>query len=179
MFFSKTKSAINENELHTEDIMRHFAYGKIQGCPISHLRMPNDGGCNSASCVFLGGACIPAGPVDLCYTCKKPYYGGDYACAAAGGGGNFDPTELMCGGCSPINAEDCVKHGKDYLEFKCRYCCSVVRACFSVFSPLLFCTNENVRADFVRFRTTTPLCELCRNNSKKIHKFRNRLFMNI
>lgn len=69
--------------------------------------------------------------LDRCFKCNKPYYGGDYACAAAGGGANFDPSELMCGACSPVASEDCIKHGKDYLEFKCRYCCSVVRFKFA------------------------------------------------
>ncbi len=41
-------------------------------------------------------------------------------------GGAFDPTELVCGGCSPWSGDiDCPKHGKDFIEFKCRFCCSV------------------------------------------------------
>ena len=37
-----------------------------------------------------------------CFKCGKPYYGGDYQCAEAGGGDQFDPSELLCGACSPI-----------------------------------------------------------------------------
>jgi hypothetical protein len=33
--------------------------------------------------------------------------------------------ELLCPSCTPGTAADCPKHGSDYLEFKCRYCCSV------------------------------------------------------
>ena len=51
----------------------------------------------------------------LCFKCHKPYYGGDYECIAAGEQPNFDPSELLCGACSPIQAQDCPKHGKDYL----------------------------------------------------------------
>src|SRR4051794_32546815 len=53
-----------------------------------------------------------------CFKCKKPYYGGDQQCAVAGPV-NFDPSELICGACSPVAAQDCPKHGKDFLEFKC------------------------------------------------------------
>lgn len=84
------------------------------------------------------------------YTCHKwenPYYGGlkdwgNMLEAAA----NFNPEELVCGKCAaeelggqgkPIFAfslsysylmiplVDCKKHGKDYIEFKCRYCWSL------------------------------------------------------
>lgn len=44
---------------------------------------------------------------------------------------------------------DCKKHGKDYIEFKCRFCCSVA---------LWFCFG------------TTHFCELCHqvaNDSRK------------
>lgn len=60
----------------------------------------------------------------MCFKCKKPYYGGERVCGEAGGA--FDPTELVCGGCSPWSGDiDCPKHGKDFIEFKCRWCCSV------------------------------------------------------
>eukprot|EP00475_Leptophrys_vorax_P038285 TRINITY_DN6722_c0_g3_i1.p1 TRINITY_DN6722_c0_g3~~TRINITY_DN6722_c0_g3_i1.p1 ORF type:complete len:948 (+),score=190.30 TRINITY_DN6722_c0_g3_i1:135-2978(+) len=77
----------------------------------------------------------------LCFKCGKPYYGGDYECAAAGAA-DFDPSELLCGSCSPILSEECPKHGKDFLEFKCRYCCSVA---------IWFCFG------------TTHFCEPCHN----------------
>lgn len=59
-----------------------------------------------------------------CFTCKQPYYGGEHACAAAGNIGDVKMDEFICGGCKPHSAEqDCPKHGQDYLEFKCRFCC--------------------------------------------------------
>jgi len=79
----------------------------------------------------------------LCYKCSKPYYGGDYECAAAAPV-KFDPSEMMCAGCSPIQSEDCPTHGKDYLQFKCRFCCSVA---------IWFCFG------------TTHFCEPCHNNN--------------
>ena len=78
-----------------------------------------------------------------CFKCKKPYFGGDYQCAAAAVDNDFDPSEMLCGACSPIQAKDCPKHGKDYLEFKCRFCCSVA---------IWFCFG------------TTHFCEPCHNN---------------
>jgi len=83
-----------------------------------------------------------------CYKCGKPYYGGEAACVAAlGHNVNFDPSELLCSACSPILIEDCPKHGKDYIEFKCRYCCSIA---------VWFCFG------------TTHFCEPCHNNNGKL-----------
>jgi len=78
-----------------------------------------------------------------CFKCSKAYYGGGQACGAADQAGNFDPSELLCGGCSPIASQECPKHGRDYLEFKCRFCCSVA---------VWFCFG------------TTHFCEPCHNN---------------
>jgi len=60
-----------------------------------------------------------------CFKCKNPYFGGERACE-----GNqmmeFDPKELVCGGCSDSTGkDDCQKHGKDYIEYKCKFCCNV------------------------------------------------------
>jgi len=79
----------------------------------------------------------------MCYKCQQPYYGGEAVCAAAVGAKNFDPSELLCPSCSPIRVEDCPRHGKDYIEFKCRYCCTIA---------VWFCFG------------TTHFCEPCHNN---------------
>jgi len=79
----------------------------------------------------------------MCFKCQKPYFGGDYQCAAAADQ-RWDPSELLCGGCSPLQVQDCPKHGKDYLEFKCRFCCSIA---------VWFCFG------------TTHFCEPCHNNN--------------
>lgn len=63
-----------------------------------------------------------------CYKCEKPYFGGQRRCeeAAQDNGDSFKASELVCGGCcAGKNAQNCKKHGKDYIEFKCRFCCSV------------------------------------------------------
>merc|ERR1712037_1035837 len=58
----------------------------------------------------------------------------------AGAGDAFNPEELVCGGCSDVSqAQMCPKHGTDYLEYKCRYCCSV--AVFFCFGTTHFCNS--------------------------------------
>ncbi|XP_077518796.1 MYC binding protein highwire isoform X2 [Amblyomma americanum] len=75
----------------------------------------------------------------VCYKCKKAYYGGEVRCdIEAGPADDYNPAELVCGGCSDISrAQMCPKHGTDFLEYKCRYCCSV--AVFFCFGTTHFC----------------------------------------
>ncbi|XP_076623337.1 MYC binding protein highwire isoform X2 [Colletes latitarsis] len=92
----------------------------------------------------------------VCYKCQKAYYGGEARCDAQVGGETFDPTELVCGGCSDVaRAQMCPKHGIDFLEYKCRYCCSV--AVFFCFGTTHFCTP--CHDDFQRV-TTIPKSQL-------------------
>ncbi|XP_060843295.1 E3 ubiquitin-protein ligase MYCBP2 isoform X2 [Rhopalosiphum padi] len=74
----------------------------------------------------------------VCFKCKKAYYGGEARCELDVGGTDYDPAELVCGGCSDVaRAQMCPKHGTDLLEYKCRYCCSV--AVFFCFGTTHFC----------------------------------------
>ncbi|KAI1288150.1 E3 ubiquitin-protein ligase MYCBP2 [Halotydeus destructor] len=75
----------------------------------------------------------------VCCKCDKAYYGGEARCdAEAGLGEDYDPNELVCGACSDVSrAQMCPKHGTDFLEYKCRYCCSV--AVFFCFGTTHFC----------------------------------------
>ncbi|XP_076385847.1 MYC binding protein highwire isoform X12 [Megachile rotundata] len=92
----------------------------------------------------------------VCYKCQKAYYGGEARCDAQVGGERFDPAELVCGGCSDVaRAHMCPKHGADYLEYKCRYCCSV--AVFFCFGTTHFCNP--CHDDFQRV-TAIPKSEL-------------------
>eukprot|EP00742_Colponemidia_sp_Colp-10_P004729 GILJ01005044.1.p1 GENE.GILJ01005044.1~~GILJ01005044.1.p1 ORF type:complete len:1771 (+),score=301.85 GILJ01005044.1:1764-7076(+) len=84
----------------------------------------------------------------LCYKCNHAYFGGERVCQAAAGDVKYDPTELICAQCSPISPEtDCPKHGREFLDFKCRFCCSV-----SVF----FCFG------------TTHFCDACHGDPSKM-----------
>ncbi|XP_019855060.1 PREDICTED: E3 ubiquitin-protein ligase MYCBP2-like isoform X1 [Amphimedon queenslandica] len=75
----------------------------------------------------------------VCYKCKKAYYGGEAHCAEAVGSDDYDPTELVCPSCSNTGGQlqVCPKHGTDFLEYKCRYCCSV--AVYFCFGTTHFC----------------------------------------
>ena len=64
-----------------------------------------------------------------CFKCKSPYFGGLRDCRQ-----NDDPDrpfkkeELVCGKCTNIVALGkpvCKEHGKEFIEYKCRFCCSV------------------------------------------------------
>ncbi|XP_062141939.1 E3 ubiquitin-protein ligase highwire-like [Drosophila sulfurigaster albostrigata] len=82
----------------------------------------------------------------VCFKCQKAYYGGEARCDAEIGE-KFDPEELVCGGCSDVaRAQMCPKHGTDFLEYKCRYCCSV--AVFFCFGTTHFC--DTCHDDFQR-----------------------------
>jgi E3 ubiquitin-protein ligase MYCBP2 len=109
----------------------------------------------------------------VCFKCDKAYFGGEARCEAAAaihdsnGHGqarattsneSYDPKELVCGACSDVSmAQMCPKHGTDYLEYKCRYCCSV--AVFFCFGTTHFCNA--CHADFQRI-TNTPKEDLPR-----------------
>lgn len=87
----------------------------------------------------------------------QAYYGGEARCdVEAGLGDEYDPRELVCGACSDVSrAQMCPKHGTDFLEYKCRYCCSV--AVFFCFGTTHFCNA--CHDDFQRV-TNIPKTEL-------------------
>jgi hypothetical protein len=62
-----------------------------------------------------------------CSKCRQPYFGGRRQCEEVKEGDEkFNANELVCGGCSAgPNAQSCVQHGKDYIEFKCKFCCAI------------------------------------------------------
>ncbi|XP_063374022.1 E3 ubiquitin-protein ligase MYCBP2 [Cydia amplana] len=73
----------------------------------------------------------------VCHKCGKAYFGGLARCEAETSGW-WEPAELVCGACSDVaGARTCPKHGADFLEYKCRYCCSV--AVFFCFGTSHFC----------------------------------------
>ncbi|GBG84745.1 hypothetical protein CBR_g39123 [Chara braunii] len=103
----------------------------------------------------------------MCFNCKKPYFGGERRCAAPveeengddGGAenaaaGDYNLAELICGGCASMasGAEECKRgHGKEYIQFKCRYCCSIAT---------FYCMG------------TTHFCDVCHSRRPDIHKGR-------
>jgi len=43
----------------------------------------------------------------------------------------FKPEDLVCGTCAAeklgVGSTKCAKHGTDFIEFKCKYCCSIAQ----------------------------------------------------
>eukprot|EP00047_Mylnosiga_fluctuans_P000811 m.202671 g.202671 ORF g.202671 m.202671 type:complete len:4234 (-) comp10109_c2_seq9:387-13088(-) len=73
----------------------------------------------------------------LCFKCKHAYFGGLRACQDARGD-DFNPADLICPMCVEGPAmQECPRHGSDFLEYKCRFCCSV--AVFFCFGTTHFC----------------------------------------
>eukprot|EP00658_Telonema_sp_P-2_P032780 TRINITY_DN24189_c0_g1_i1.p1 TRINITY_DN24189_c0_g1~~TRINITY_DN24189_c0_g1_i1.p1 ORF type:complete len:583 (+),score=109.33 TRINITY_DN24189_c0_g1_i1:398-2146(+) len=60
-----------------------------------------------------------------CHKCKEPYFGGHRNCEDVEDNREFDPTELVCSRCSAINGAECAEHGAEYIEWKCKFCCSI------------------------------------------------------
>lgn len=84
------------------------------------------------------------------------FYVDVYRCDVEVADVEFDPAELVCGACSDVSrAQMCPKHGTDFLEYKCRYCCSV--AVFFCFGTTHFCNA--CHDDFQRV-TNIPRQEL-------------------
>ena len=98
----------------------------------------------------------------------------------------FDPSELVCGGCSDVAQAQvvylehhqtmlwslvvfgyhlchlflqiCAKHGTDFLEYKCRYCCSVaVYFCFGTTHFCNSCHNDFQRLTSMK-KSEFPQC---------------------
>uniref|UniRef100_A0A915DDX7 RCR-type E3 ubiquitin transferase n=1 Tax=Ditylenchus dipsaci TaxID=166011 RepID=A0A915DDX7_9BILA len=87
----------------------------------------------------------------LCSKCHKAYFGGESRCQEELDSSiNFNPEELVCGGCSDVaGGEICGRHGAEYLEYKCRFCCTV--AVYFCFGTTHFCAG--CHADFQRLMT--------------------------
>jgi hypothetical protein len=43
------------------------------------------------------------------------------------GNKEFKPEELVCANCCDIPIDNCPKHGKEFIEFKCKFCCSIAQ----------------------------------------------------
>lgn len=91
--------------------------------------------------------CIDRYSYYICFKCHKPYFGGERACDAQNRSEEFNPEELVCGGCASSGKTNCSKHGNDYIEFKCKFCCA---------SAVWFCWG------------TTHFCESCHSKASTI-----------
>ena len=101
-----------------------------------------------------------------CFKCKGPYFGGLKRCEdmleVQGLDKPFKPTELICPLCCDIPIDNCPKHGTEYIEFKCTYCCSLAQ--WFCWGTTHFCDpcHERINAgdDLTKYaREKLPLCK--------------------
>lgn len=64
----------------------------------------------------------------MCFKCKKPYFAGLKECGAQNDR-DHNPSDLICGACGSLDGvegvSECKKHGKDFIEYKCKFCCEI------------------------------------------------------
>merc|ERR1712232_233399 len=73
--------------------------------------------------------------------------------------GDFKPEELVCAGCSDASGKDtCPKHGQEYIEYRCRFCCNV--AVFYCWGNTHFCDpcHKIAQEIAVRKKEDLPKC---------------------
>ena len=71
----------------------------------------------------------------MCYICKKPYFAGRRECGNNPAvndddpNKNYDPKDCVCGKDANLSGiagvTNCPKHGREFIEYKCRYCCKI------------------------------------------------------
>ena len=100
-----------------------------------------------------------------CFKCKDPYFGGMKDCEAGQDMGNYKPEELVCGKCAipavSLGKTKCEKHGTDYIEFKCRFCCSIAQwYCWGSTHFCEPCHKKQVNGDYVskKAKKDLPQC---------------------
>ena len=89
----------------------------------------------------------------LCYVCKKPYFAGRRECGDGPDVNNdnpnkvYDPKDLVCGKDANLQnvagKTSCDKHGKDFIEYKCRFCCKI--ASWFCWGTTHFCEDCHAR----------------------------------
>lgn len=85
-----------------------------------------------------------------CHLCKKPYYGGLANCRDIAQG--LNSSDFVCPACSGIGMDDCQIHGRDYMLYKCKFCCSV--ATYFCWGSTHFCLSCHKRQENHDFMTT-------------------------
>ena len=78
----------------------------------------------------------------MCSKCSEPYFGGMKECDDEQMEvREYKPEELVCAKCSSVSMNlgnnNCDKHGFDYIEYKCKFCCSF--ALWFCFGTTHFC----------------------------------------
>lgn len=91
----------------------------------------------------------------MCAKCAHPYFAGQRRCDAGEDDKPFDPADLVCGGCSGCApAQECPTHGKDFLEWKCQFCCTV--SSWYCWGKTHFCNDCHTRQQKGDYLTKKP-----------------------
>eukprot|EP01113_Clastostelium_recurvatum_P041088 TRINITY_DN6477_c0_g1_i3.p1 TRINITY_DN6477_c0_g1~~TRINITY_DN6477_c0_g1_i3.p1 ORF type:complete len:826 (-),score=144.28 TRINITY_DN6477_c0_g1_i3:48-2417(-) len=92
----------------------------------------------------------------MCSRCSHPYFAGQRRCDAGDDAEKaFSPEDLVCGGCSGADmAQECPKHGKDFMEFKCQFCCTV--ASWYCWGKTHFCNDCHTKQQKGDYLTKKP-----------------------
>lgn len=142
----------------------------------------------------------------MCYQCKKPYFAGLRECGDNPLVDNnnpnreYDPKDLICGAHANLagvaGISECKVHGKDFIEYKCKYCCNI--ASWFCWGSTHFCEDCHARqckGDYVSKYSRDKLpkcnpakcavkvkhpdngeefalgCSVCRNNHENVKNF--------
>lgn len=142
----------------------------------------------------------------MCYECNKPYFAGLRECRGGPGDNNnpnreYDPKDLICGAHANIagvaGISDCKTHGKDFIEYKCKFCCNFSSwFCWGTTHFCEDCHTRQCKGDYVSKYEKSKLpkcpgpnkcplkckhpdngeefalgCSVCKNNSENIKGF--------
>lgn len=102
-----------------------------------------------------------------CSKCQQPYFGGRRQCEQVNEQNeSFNPNELVCGGCaSGSDIASCQKHGKEFIEYKCKFCCNI--ATFYCWGTTHFCESCHTKQCQGQYVTRIPIDQLPKCNSAK------------
>jgi E3 ubiquitin-protein ligase MYCBP2 len=142
----------------------------------------------------------------MCYECNKPYFAGLRDCRGGPDEENnpnreYNPKDLICGSHANIagvaGKTDCPKHGKDFIEYKCKFCCQIASwFCWGTTHFCEDCHTRQCKGDYVSKYTKDKLpkcpgeskcglrinhpangeeyamgCSVCRNSSDNLKEF--------
>lgn len=100
----------------------------------------------------------------MCNVCKKPYYAGRRECSNEPNGyiddsnSNYKSEFCICGKDSNLTFvegnNNCIKHGKDFIEYKCKFCCKI--AAFFCWGSTHFCEDCYKRQSMGEYLSKYP-----------------------
>lgn len=81
-----------------------------------------------------------------CVRCKEPYFGGKKQCNLDEDPFHYQEAEMLCLNCMVQAGEHyCARHGVEFMQYKCRYCCSIAK--YYCWGTSHFCENCHERMD--------------------------------